>query len=96
MTAVFISFRKGPSDRPDWPRAVGVPARFADEKGCRHPDFTVTEIGDHRDSVVTEIGDHTDFDRTPTCRSMVLRPALVFLPRPFAQGWKSRPRDFSP
>ena len=75
MTAAFIPFRKGPSDRPAWPRAVGVLAGFADENSCRHPDFTVTEIGDHRDNVVTETGDHTDFGRTPTFRSVVLRSA---------------------
>ncbi len=96
MAAVFIPFRKGPSDQPAQPPAVGVLASFADEKSCNHPDFTVTEIGDHRDNVVTETGDHPDFDRTGFCRSAALRPALAPLRRSFAHDWKPPPREFSP
>ena len=96
MTAVFIRFRQGPSDRPAWSRAVGVLASFADEKTPKHPDFTVTEIGDHRDKVVTEIGDHPDFGRTPTFHSAALRSASAPLHRPLADDWKPPPRDFSP
>ena len=64
MTAVFVPFCKGPSDRLARPPAVGVLDRFADEKSCRHPDFTVTETGDH-----------PNFGRTPTFGSAVLRSA---------------------
>ena len=64
MTAVFVPFCKGPSDRLARPPAVGVLASFADEKSCRHPDFTVTEIGHHLHNVETEIGNHPDFAAT--------------------------------
>jgi hypothetical protein len=94
MAAVFIPFRKGPSDRPASPRAVGVLASFADEKSCRHPDFTVTEIGDHRDNVVTETGDHPDFGRTPTFRSAALRSASAPFTAPSLKAGSLRPANF--
>ncbi len=94
MTAVFIPFRKGPSDRPAWPRAVGVLASIAVEKTHKHPDFTVTEIGDHRDNVVTETGDHTDFGRTPTFPSVALRSASAPFTAPSPMTGSLRPATF--
>ncbi len=64
MRVVFIPFRKGPPGCAACLRAVGVLAGCIREKSCRHPDFTVTEIGDHGDNVVTETGDHPDFATT--------------------------------
>ena len=94
MAAVFIPLRKGPSDQPARPPAVGVLASFADEKSCRHPDFTVTEIGDHRDNVVTETGDHPDFGGTPTFRSAALRSASAPFTAPSLMAGNLRPANF--
>jgi len=64
MRVVFIPFRKGPPQGATGLGAVGHFASFADEKSCRHPDFTVTEIGHHLHNVETEIGNHPDFAAT--------------------------------
>ena len=96
MTAVFIPFCQGPSDRPAWPAAVGALAGFADKKTHKHPDFTVTEIGDHADTVVTEIGDHPDFGGTPPVALRSIVPLWSSFPALLLKAGSLAPENFHP